>query len=238
MKNAVFITSLISLTTATVCLNKNAVADWSALGQIASDYTFNGVSQTQHNPALQIGLDYSDEAGWYAGTWGSNVDFGSGDDTRAEADVYAGYYRQLTDSLGLDSGIAYYTYHGASNSSNYNYPEIYAKFNHENALGTSEVNFWYSWDYFGLEADHSIVMLAHSLEISPGHVIRFSADRSNSYDRDLWSWNGDSHFYHWRVAYQTSFSGFDVSVAAEDTNMDMYTADARIVAQIGKTLSL
>jgi|TARA_R110002050_G_scaffold124942_2_gene244312 uncharacterized protein (TIGR02001 family) len=57
-----------------------------------SDYTFNGVSQTDNSPALQASLDYAADDGWYVGAWASNVDFGGGDDTWLELDFYAGKY--------------------------------------------------------------------------------------------------------------------------------------------------
>ena len=46
-----------------------AHADLSATVTAASDYTFNGVSQTDTGPALQASLDYAMSDGWYAGTW-------------------------------------------------------------------------------------------------------------------------------------------------------------------------
>ena len=63
-------------------------ADWSANISAVSDYTFNGLSQTQNDPALQGGVDKAFDNGTYVGTWASNVDFG--DDTKLEWDDYVG----------------------------------------------------------------------------------------------------------------------------------------------------
>jgi hypothetical protein len=41
---------------------------------LTSDYIWRGVSQTTGDPALQGGVAYSHENGFYAGVWGSNVD--------------------------------------------------------------------------------------------------------------------------------------------------------------------
>ena len=236
MKKAVLIKSLLPLAATSLLVAADAQADWSGTVSLNSDYTFNGVSQTQNNPALQGSIDYSADNGWYAGTWASNIDY-AGDETKLEWDGYTGYYQELTDSLSLDTGIAYYTYQGADYSSDYNYPEVYASFNHGNKLGNTELNFWYSWDYFGLGGGHSIIMLAHSFEVAPGHTIRISGDRSNSHDEQAWSWDGDNDYYHWRLAYLTSYQGFDFSLAAEDTTMDLDRADARIVASVSRTFS-
>lgn len=214
-----------------------AHADWSATVTGASDYTFNGVSQTMNDPALQASLDKSFESGFYAGSWASNVDFG--DDTNIEWDFYVGQYIDLNDVLSLDYGVAYYTYHGDDNSSDGNYPEAYAKFGYASGLGDTEFNFWYSWDYFGTGAGHFISMLAHSFELAPNHTLRASFDVSNSLDGDKWVWDGnDSSYHHYRLAYQTGFKGFDLEFAAENTNLDWETADERIVFSISKTFSL
>ena len=211
-------------------------ADWSANISAVSDYTFNGVSQTQNDPALQGGVDKAFDNGTYAGTWASNVDFGG--DTNLEWDFYVGRYQLLTETVSLDYGIAYYSYHGGDDSSDGNYPEVYTKFGYASDYGSSELNFWYTWDYFGTGAKHAIAMVACTCRRAPNHHLRASFDVSNSLDSDKWLWNGDdTSFYHYRLAYQTSYEGFDFEIAAENTNLDFDTADERIVFGVSKTFS-
>ncbi|MDY6884515.1 MAG: TorF family putative porin, partial [Pseudomonadota bacterium] len=136
------------------------------------------------------------------------------------------------------NGIAYYSYHGGDNSSDGNYPEVYTKFGYANDYGSSELNFWYTWDYFGTGAKHAIAMVAHTFELAPNHYLRASFDVSNSLDSDKWIWQDDeTSFYHYRLAYQTSYEGFDFEIAAENTNLDYDTADERIVFGVSKTFS-
>ena len=54
----------------------SCITQTSATVTAVSDYLFNGVSQTQEDPALQASFDWADDSGIYAGVWGSNVDFG------------------------------------------------------------------------------------------------------------------------------------------------------------------
>jgi len=221
---------------ATACLlsvSAGAVADISSTVKLASDYTFNGVSQTDNKPALQASLDYAAESGFYAGTWASNVDFG--DDTNIEWDVYAGKYFQLNEKLGLDAGIAYYTYQGQNSDGNY--PEAYAKFGYASSMGASELNFWYSWDYFGADVGHYIAMAAHTFEVAPGHNVRVSFDRSTSEDVKKWAWDSKKAYNHYRVEYMTSYKGFDMNLALEDTNMNMDAADTRVVFSVAHTFN-
>ncbi|MCG9737756.1 TorF family putative porin [Shewanella insulae] len=215
----------------------SAVAGLSSTVNLTSDYTFNGVSQTDNGPALQASLDYGVDSGWYVGTWASNVDFGAGDDTWLEWDFYAGKYMALTERVSLDAGIAYYTYHGDSFSDDYKYPEAYAKFGYTSSVGQSELNFWYSWDYFGVDAGHYIMMAAHTFTLAEGHDIRISFDRSTSQDEDKWSWNGDDAYNHYRVEYMTSWKGFDFNLAAEDTSMDTDISDTRAVLSVSRTFA-
>ena len=139
-------------------LSTTAAANWSTTITAASDYTFNGVTQTDNDPALQASLDYAYDNGVYAGVWASNVDFG--DDTDFELDAYVGRYIQLNQQVSLDYGIAYYTYQG--NNSDGNYAEAYTKFGYASDYGQTELNFWYSWDYFGYDTGHVISMIAHT----------------------------------------------------------------------------
>tara|TARA_B100001059_G_C17729127_1_gene525184 strand:+ start:424 stop:1125 length:702 start_codon:yes stop_codon:yes gene_type:complete len=217
-------------------LSTTVSANWSTTITAASDYTFNGVTQTDNDPAIQASLDYAFDSGVYAGAWASNVDFG--DDTDFELDAYLGKYVQLTDTVSADYGIAYYTYQG--NNSDGNYAEAYTKFGYASDYGQTELNFWYSWDYFGTGAGHVISMIAHTFEIAPNHAIRASFDISNSLDGEKWAWdvNQKKSYKHYRLAYQTSYEGFGIEIAAEDTSLDYDYADERIVLAISRTFDL
>lgn len=213
-----------------------ALADWSATVTGASDYMFNGVSQTQNSPALQGSIDYAADNGWYAGSWTSNVDYG--DAANRELDFYTGYYQSLNESTDADFGIAYYSYYGSSAASEYNYPEMYGKLIFAHRLGITETTLWYSWDYFGTGADHVIGKVAHTFSIADNHAIQLTVDNSHSLDEDKYQWDtGDSSYVHYKVAYQTQFHGFDIEIAAEDTTLSYDTADARLFASVSRTFS-
>lgn len=214
-------------------LSANANAAISSTVKLASDYTFNGVSQTDNKPALQASLDYAADSGFYTGVWASNVDFG--DDTDFELDVYAGQYFQLNEKIGLDVGAAYYTYQGANSDGNY--AEFYAKFGYNSSFGDSELNFWYAPDYFGADVGHYITMVAHTFEVVPGHNVKMTFDRSTSKNKNRWSWDGKSAYNHYRVEYMTNYSGFDFNVALEDTSMDFDIADRRVVFAVSRTFN-
>ncbi|TCN90637.1 uncharacterized protein (TIGR02001 family) [Shewanella fodinae] len=90
-----------------------------------SNYLWRGVTQTADAAAVQGGIDYSHESGFYLGTWGSNVDFGN--DTSYEMDIYGGFSQSLNDDFSYDVGYLYYGYPDATDSIDFG--ELYLKLN-------------------------------------------------------------------------------------------------------------
>ena len=108
MKKTLIATSIASaVSLSALTLPSVAAAEVSANVGVVSNYFFRGVTQTQDSAAVQGGLDYAHESGFYAGTWGSTVDFDDG--TSYELDLYAGYGGSIGD-LGYDVGYVYYAY--------------------------------------------------------------------------------------------------------------------------------
>ena len=64
---------------------------WSGSLAATTDYVFRGVSQSYGGAALQGGLNYQSPAGWFAGSWASNVDPYPFVSDAAEIDLYAGF---------------------------------------------------------------------------------------------------------------------------------------------------
>lgn len=97
---------------------------------LTSDYAFRGISQTDGDPALQGGFDYTNETSGvpiYAGVWGSSIDFAA-QDAELEVDLYAGLKPRLNDQVGFDLGVIGYLYPSASDDgAELDYMEAYAK---------------------------------------------------------------------------------------------------------------
>lgn len=95
---------------------------------VVTDYVFRGISQSQHQPAVQAGVDYAHSSGLYAGVWGSTIewadrkDWSYQKDNKLELDLYGGYKGALGDFTYDVGAIRYYypgsfqsTYGGAAN---------------------------------------------------------------------------------------------------------------------------
>ena len=89
-----------------------------------SQYIFRGVAQTNKDPALQGGLDYSHSSGFYLGTWASNASWLRDSpnvtgytSSSLEWDFYGGFRGDIGKSgFSYDVGLLQYYYPGDINA--------------------------------------------------------------------------------------------------------------------------
>lgn len=110
-----------------------------------SNYLFRGVEQSlTSDSAVQGGLDWAHESGFYAGTWISNTEFVgyNGALISYETDLYGGYTFKAGD-VGFDVGLLYYYYR---DDSTLNTLEGYAGV----TFGKVSAKLFYTPEYFGV----------------------------------------------------------------------------------------
>lgn len=95
--------------------------DLTANISVTNNYIWRGLSQTQNEAAVQGGMDYAADNGFYVGTWVSNVKYGPSDVYSYEHDVYAGYGFE-TGNVSWDVGYLYYNYDGEAE---FDFGEVY-----------------------------------------------------------------------------------------------------------------
>ena len=88
---------------------------------MTSNYIWRGLTQTENEAAVQGGIDYSGDNGFYIGTWASNVNYGPSDVYSYEHDVYAGFAFD-TGAISWDVGYLYYNY---DKEANFDFGEVY-----------------------------------------------------------------------------------------------------------------
>ena len=114
---------------------------------VVSDYLFRGITQTHSEPAIQGGVDYSHESGFYAGTWLSSVSWledGGYGTAPTEIDVYGGYKGSFAEDFGYDLGLITYNYPGAKSQNGLTDPF------------TAEVYGALSWKWFTVKYSHVV----------------------------------------------------------------------------------
>lgn len=114
------IASLLATAAATSAVQAAEQSEHTLTGNVGlfSQYIFRGLTQTDRDPALQGGFDYSHSSGFYAGTWASNIswlrDFNAYQSGGSlEWDFYGGVKGSFGKSdFGYDLGLLYYWYPG------------------------------------------------------------------------------------------------------------------------------
>ena len=215
-------------------LASSAVANVANAGEIeanvalSTDYIFRGISQTDNDPAISGGFDYSFDSGFYLGIWASNVEFG---DATTEIDVYGGYAVELSEGVELDLGYIYFVYPGDSGSLNY------SEF-------TASISFWdlgfgivYSPDYFGSDDDGFVFNVDYSVGLANNLSLDLHSGYIDSTADALGIDDTTDEYIEYSVGLSTSAAGLDLSLTYHDTDIDTSAGvgEDRLVFSVGKS---
>ncbi len=97
--------TVLSLTVAGVLAGGQAIAGVEANIGATSNYIWRGVTQSNDGAAVSGGLDWSDDSGFYLGTWTSSLGGG-----QYELDLYGGFGGEIEGGFGYDVGVIAYLY--------------------------------------------------------------------------------------------------------------------------------
>lgn len=187
---------------------------------IATEYLYRGISQSNEDPALQGGFDYTYEPlGFYVGFWASSIEFNAQttNTSSIETNFYGGVSGEFSIGANWDIGGLYYYYPDTNEDSgaDYNFVEVYGNLGYtfEAPLEpTIDVGFAYSPDFFGEDGDglylHS--KLSFTLPYNFGAYTLFAYQ---DVDGDLTSGpiGFDYSHYAFGLTYAYSILTFDAS---------------------------
>lgn len=192
---------------------EEASSPFSATFAVTSDYVFRGVSQTDNEPAFQAGLNYSAPLGFYAGVWGSNVDFGS-DGPNFEIDYFVGWNKDLSDSWNLDLGVTRYTYEGSSAGyGDIDYNEYIAKVTWSGPVTVGGI-LAYADDYSNTGAEETYAGVSASYDIGD---TGFSLGASTGYTSIDAGSDGRADFFDGSVSVSKGFGPATATLGYYDT---------------------
>jgi len=232
---------------------------FSANASLTTDYVFRGFSQSAEGPAIQGGFDATCGI-FYAGVWGSSIDFGESFGTNAyaslELDAYAGV-KFSTGKIAWDLGIIYYSYpNHASGGAFFGFrdPE-YVEFK---AGGSGEVwkggtvgaTVFYSPDYTGetgavytIEGTFAQTLPTLFGRITPtfSALIGYQKGLDDEY-KDLGVANGKSNYTYWNAGVTFGLDkNWSLDVRYWDTNISdsggfcsgsIFQCDERVVGTL------
>ncbi|QJR80562.1 hypothetical protein CA267_007125 [Alteromonas pelagimontana] len=118
----------VAVTSATLIATPTFADALTANVSVTNNYIWRGLTQTTNDAAVQGGIDYSMDNGFYAGTWVSNVNYGADDVYSYEHDLYFGFSGEA-QGFTYDVGYLYYNYDDAAE---FDFGEVYGTIGYEN----------------------------------------------------------------------------------------------------------
>lgn len=213
-----------------------AQAEITANVALTTDYVWRGVSQSDEDPAIQGGLDYSHDSGFYLGAWGSNVDFDEAvaDPADLELDLYGGYATEIA-GIGVDLGVIGYQYPGASADLDWaeyslalSYDAFSASINYSNdVFASSEAGVYYHLGY-----ERALGSSGYSVSAGVGHY---------DFDGAVNGAGQPDSYTDWNLGVATEIGGVGLDLSYHDTDDDGETlygswAGSRLVFSVSKAL--
>jgi uncharacterized protein (TIGR02001 family) len=195
---------LIKLSLAAAVLATGIYASESEIGVSAnvamtSNYVWRGMSQTGDSPAIQGGFDV-DYKGFYAGVWGSNVEFGS---ASMEIDAYMGYAGEI-ESFSYDVGYVQYMYPNQMDALSFG--ELYLGLGYD--FGVASIGAKY---YLGVDTHNTNP--TSDWEPENAWEVSASAPLPSDFSIDATYGDYDSFGSYYLVGVNKSFGKFDFTLA-------------------------
>lgn len=208
---------------------------------VTSDYRYRGISQTRLKPALQGGVDYTNNpTGIYVGAWASTIEWieDAGGDSKVEVDVYGGKRGNFTEVLSYDVGVLSYIYPSNNLATSANTTEVYGQL----GFGPAYVKYSYSLtDLFGFTESEGSGYLDVGANISlPGEfVLNLHAGQQTIEN------NEDYEYSDWKVGVTKDFGVVVVALAAIGTDAEEAsytyaygTSESKFLGKTGAVLTV
>lgn len=188
-----------------------SAAEFGGYVALTTDYVKRGVTQSDSNPALQLGGELSFANGLYVGAWGSTTDIDNGADRQRDREVnyYFGYAVDLTKSWRVSANAVAYEYPGQSGAIDYSYQEYSIGGNYEDRLW---VEFSYSPDLYNTGLSTTNIDVFVEWPLNGVWAIGAGAGR---YDTSNLT---GSAYQYWQVGMTGSFTWADVDLRVHDTD--------------------
>ena len=186
-------------------------AEFSGYVAVMTDYVKRGVSQSEGDPALQLGGDMSFTNGLYFGAWASTIDISNGPTRQRDREVnyYAGYVFDVTTSWRISANAVAYEYPGQTGNVDYSYQEYSVGGSYDDKLW---LDFSYTPDLYNTGYSATNVELFAEWPLNGVWAIGGGA---GYYDTSNLT---GSAYQYWQVGITGSFKWADVDLRFHDTD--------------------
>lgn len=186
-------------------------ADFGGYVTLTTDYVKRGVTQSDSNPALQLGAEVGFDRGLFLGVWSSTVDIDNGPSRQRDLEVnyYAGYVFDVSNSWQVSVSAVAYAYPGQTGIVDYDYEEYSLGGNFDDRVW---LEFAYSPDLYNTGLSSTNLDLFAEWPINNIWAIGGGAgyyDTSNL--------TGSTYRY-WQLGVTASFRWADIDLRFHDTD--------------------
>lgn len=207
-----------------------STSSWTISGGAAftTDYVFRGITQSDEHAAVQ-GYGEIGYGIFYAGIWGSSVDFAGG----AEIDPYFGV-RPTWGMASFDFGVIIYTYPGDPAVPDGDFVELKVGVSVPvTSMITLGGVIYYSPDYYAETGD--AVALEGSVEVALPHNFAVSGTLGHQWIEDNAAF-GTPDYVYWNLGASYTWREVTFDVRYHDTDMSdaicIDLCDARVVGTV------
>jgi len=227
IRTKAFITSLLLAGTLASALPAQAEeggflgGELSANISMLNDYRFRGVSLNDEGFALQGGLDWGHESGFYVGTWASNISEFNG--SSMETNLYGGYAGEA-GGLNYDVGGLLFHYPGGTGT---DYFELYGSIGMDLGFVSATLGSNYAFSNDNLGNEDNLYIYTSGEVVIPDTPVTVNMQlgyEDGAFADGKWDWT---------IGASVNFQGLDVGVSYIDTNMAGDASDATVVFSVG-----
>lgn len=189
----------------------SAAAEFTGYVAVMTDYVKRGVSQSDSDPALQLGGDVSFTNGFYFGAWASTTDIDNGPTRHRDREVnyYLGYVLDVSASWRLLAHAVAYEYPGQTGNVDYSYQEYSIGGSYDDRLW---LEYAYTPDLYHRGLSATNIDLYAEWPLDNGWSVGGGA---GYYDTSKLT---GSAYKYWQLGVTKSFKWADVDLRFHDTD--------------------
>jgi len=194
-----------------ICSQSTSAADFGGYVALTSDYVKRGVTQSEGDPALQLGAEFSFERGFFLGAWGSTIDIDNGPSRQRDLEInyYAGYVHEVSELWLFSATAVAYVYPGQSGDVDYSYQEYSVTGNFDDRVW---IEIAYSPDLYDSGQSSTNIDLYAEWPLNNNWAIGAGAGHYDTSDL-----SGKS-FQYWQLGITKSLRWADVDLRFYDTD--------------------